>query len=372
MASPEIKISAHVNILRGGNFVQDVPLETGTVTMDRTAAVRRTCSLTITPQGAQALDPSWKDSLAAAGNEVRPWWVINYPDGTTDEVSLGTFTIVDTSYSDAGTDLTVKVVGNDRSWIMQQNKLLKPYKISGGISVEGAIQQMITDNWTGSPINFNLAPSGHTIPSTGLTIKPRKTIWSQALMFGASIGYELFIDPYGTVTGVPVPNPLNQSSVATITAFARSGLKTATAKSTRKGVYSAFGITATGSVSVLNTKGTKMVSKSVPIYASAYDTDPNSPTYYLGAFGTVATSIRSTVITTQAQGQDAVNGYLLNQKGAMTGLQIGIIPLPLLDAYDVITVDAGRVAPSGTYVIDAWTATMKYDASMDLTIREVY
>ena len=372
MGNPMMKISAHVNIMRQGIVIDDVPLETGSVTLDRTAAVRRSCSLTITPQGASSVDLSWKDSLAAAGNEVRPWWVMTYPDGTTDEVSMGTFTIIDTSMVDSGIDLTVKVAGQDRSWLMGQNKLMAPYTVAASIPVEQAISDLISSNWTGETLNFNLTPSGHLTPAVASIVRPGKTVWSQALTLASSIGYEIFIDPYGTVTGWPVPDSSTQSPVASLTALSRSGLKTATAKSTRKGVYSAFGVIGSGSVSQLNKAGTKMISKTVPVYASAYDTNPGSPTYYLGGFGLVAQTIRSTLVTTQAQGQAVANGYLLNQQGAMTALSIDIIPLPLLDAYDVVTVNPGRVAAEGLYVIDGWTATIHYDASMTLTIRQVF
>ena len=372
MSAPAMKMSAHVNVMRSGVVVADLPLETGSVTMNRTAAVRRSCNLTLTPVGATSLDLSWQDNLAAAGNEVRPWWQITYSDGSTDEVPLGTFTIVETAYADSGIDLTVKVNGYDRSWLMQQNKLMAPYTVQAGMPVELAIQDLIASNWTGDTLSFNITPSGHSTPAVPSVVRPGKTVWSQALTLAASIGYELFIDPLGTVTGWPVPDSTAQAPVATLTALSRSGLKTATAKSTRKGVYSAFGVIGSGSVSQLNKAGTKMISKTVPIYASAYDTNPASPTYYLGAFGTVAQTIRSTMVSTQAQAQAVAAGYLANQQGAMTGATFGIIPLPLLDAYDVVSVTPGRVAAAGLYVVDGWTATMHYDASMDLTVRQVF
>ena len=48
-ASSATIISAHANIMTNGVVVADFPLESGSVTLDRTAAVRRTCSLVFTP-----------------------------------------------------------------------------------------------------------------------------------------------------------------------------------------------------------------------------------------------------------------------------------------------------------------------------------
>lgn len=371
LGSGNIKISAHVNILRSGIVIADLPIETGSITLDRTAAIRRTCNLTLTPEDSRTLDPSWMQTFEASGNEMRPWWQITYSDGTTDEVSLGTFTIVESLITDSGTDLTVKITGYDRSWIMQQNKLLKPYLVQPGITVDAAIQKLISDNWTGSPLNFNIQPQSEVIPGTGALVRAGKSVWSEALLLSASIGYELFMDPYGTVTGMPVPTPSAQAPVMTLTTYQASGLKWASVKSTRKGVYSAFGLIGEGSKATLNKAGTKLTMKKIPIYASSYDTDPNSATYYLGPFGTVGNSKRSTVVSSQTQGQAVTDGELRNQRGAMTGLDITTLPIPLLDAYDVVAIVAQRLGINGNYVVDGWTATIHFDASMQVVVRQV-
>ena len=371
LSYPQMIISAHVDVLKSGIVTRVLPVQDGTVTMDRTAAVRRQCSLNVIPDlGPSGLDTSWRDDISAAGDEIRPWWQITYPDGSTDEVSLGTFTIVDSEAADVGTDVTVKITGYDRSWLLQQDQLSQPYVSAPSIPVEQAIQDLINSQWSGPALSYNIAPSGHLTPSTGFIAKPGKTVWSQALVLAASIGYDLSMDPYGGVQGAPVPDPTVQAPVATLTALQRSGLKTATSTSTRKGVYSSYSIIATGSVQVMNKAGTKLISKSTPIYSQAKDENPNSPTYYV-TFGTVNKTIRSSVITTSEQGLAAAQGYLRAQQGAMTALGIEIIPFPLLDAFDVITVNPGRVAPQGNYVIDGWQASLKYDASMALTIRQV-
>ncbi len=360
-------ISAHANILTDGVVVADFGLESGTVTLDRTAAVRRTCSLVFSPSMSIA---TAKSLFAPYGNEVRPWWQVRFPDGTTDEVCMGTFTIEETKLADSGLDLTIAVTGSDRSALMQANKLTQPYTVAAGETIDYALAKMISDHWSGAPLSFIITPTIELVPATNAIVRPGKTVWSQALILARSIGYELFVDVWGNVVGQPIPNAAAQSPVMQLTTLAQSGLKTATLTMTRKGIFSAFGIIGQGSEAVADKSG-KVRMKKTPVYATVYDTDPASPTYYRGPFGTVGTTTRSTVVTNAAQATDVGMAELAAQRGASEALDLSILPFPLLDAWDVVGVTAGRLGISGNYVVDGWSASMHYSGSQSLAIRPV-
>ena len=366
-ASSATIISAHANIMTDGVVMADFPLESGSVTLDRTAAVRRTCSLVFTPSmGISAA----KALFAPYGNEVRPWWHVRFPDGTTDEVCLGTFTIEETKLADSGSDLTITVTGSDRSALMQADKLTQPYTVAAGESIDYAISKMISDHWSGAPLSFIITPTIELVPATDAIVKPGKTVWSQALILARSIGYELFIDVWGNVVGQPIPSPNTASPLMTLSTLATSGLKTATLTMTRKGIFSAFGVIGQGSEPVADKSG-KVRMKKTPVYATVFDSDPASPTYYRGPFGTVGTTVRSTVVTNAAQATEVGIAELAAQRGASEALDLSILPFPLLDCWDVVAVTAGRLGISGNYVVDGWTASLHYSGAQTLNIRPV-
>ena len=366
-ASSQTLISSHVNVMTNGVVVADYPLESGSVTLDRTAAVRRTCSLVLAPSMSIA---QAKNIFAPYGNEVRPWWQVTFPDGTTDEVCLGTFTVEETKLADAGVDLTITITGSDRSALMQANKLTIPYVIAGGETIDYALAKMIADHWTATPLGFSITPTTELVPATNAIVKPAKTVWSQSLILARSVGYELFIDVWGNVVARPVPDVTGVGPVMQLTTLAQSGLKTATLTMTRKKVFSAFGIIGQGSSAQVDKSG-KMRMKRTPVYATVYDSDPTSPTYYKGPFGTVGTTTRSTVVTNAAQANDVGMAELAAQKGASEQLDLSILPFPLLDAWDVVGVTADRLGISGNYVVDGWQCDIAYSGAQTLNIRPV-
>jgi hypothetical protein len=361
-------VGAHANIMSSGVVIADYPVESFTVTLDSTAASWRTVEVTVAASGlVNGLDPSWMDVFAADGNEIRLWWTQTFPDGSTDEVCTGTFTIVESIFLDTGSDVVVEISGYDRAWLLKDSKLVLPYVVPSGVTIDQAIATMITDNWAGAPLMTNIVPVQDLVPATAAIVKPGKDIWSQALALAASIGYILYFDVWGTLQGLPVPQPSGNSPLINLDAISTSSVLQAKAVSSRKGVVSQVGVIGHGPAEHVLSSG-KISYAPTTIYGAAEDTNPLSPTY-VNRFGKVGMTIRSTAITTVDQANSAAQAHLDAQLGGFTASELTIFPFPLLDAYDTVSVNAPRVGINGNFIVSGWQGTFHHSGNMTLTLR---
>lgn len=372
LGSATVDISAHCNVLRGGQVFDDVPVEKIAYTLDRTAAIRRTCTVSLTPQiSGNKVDLAWQDTFAPWGNEIRPWYLITFPDGSTDEVSLGTYTIVSSTWAFSGTDLVITIKGEDRSTLLSLAEALIPVTLPG-VTIDQAISEFVSSQNFGVPIQINVQPTSVMVPATGAIVKPGKTIWSQVLELAAAANYEVFFDVYGNLVGQTIPTPNANNAVVTVTTLAASGALTATANATRKKIYSEFGVVGAGTQYSISTKTGKMIHKKVAIYGQAADTNPNSPTYTYGAFGSIGKLTRSGIVSTQAAADEMAAGLLAQQVGAATAMDLSILPFPLLDCWDVVNATVPEIGVQGSYVVDGYTLDVHFSGTQKLVIRQVF
>ena len=309
LGNPNQTIDCHVNVMREGGVIADYPVESATIVLDRTQTIRRQCTLTMAPVGDQTLDPSWMDLFSAAGNEVRPWYRVTFTDGTQDEVCLGTFPIVETTWEDSGPDVVTTVKGQDRMFLLNESEQLVPYTIAS-TTIDQAISELVnSQNW-GMPIPTNIVPTSAMVPTTGAVVKAGKTMASQITELAAVAGYEAFMDEFGTLVARPIPTPSDQAPVVQISTLISSGMKTAKMTSTRQKIYSAFGVVASGTTTAVSPTTGKVSAKKAAIYAEADDTNPASPTYFAGAFGKISKLTRSGLATDSATAQAMADGLL--------------------------------------------------------------
>lgn len=373
LAAPSQTYTAHVNVLRNGVFLIDYPVEAVKVTVDRTANQRRVGQITITqdPSLLSAL-AQWQSPIAPAGNELRPWYVMNFPDGSSAEVPLCTAPIITTTVTDSGADLTVVMDVSDRSWLFSESKLLTPYIVSPGTTVSAAIMQIANQAWTGrGSLAMSITPTNEVIPSTGYTIKAGKDYWSSITELAATCGYEVFFDVWGTLVAQPIVDPSNNAPVWGVGGIF-NGAVLASLKSTRNKVYSQIGITATGTTQVTSAKTGKLLNKKTAFTVIASVTDPSSPININGGFGVVSNLNRDATMTSTTQAQAAAQTILNLEQGNFGALSIGSLPNFALDVDDVVSVNVPRLGVSGNYIIDGWVGSISAAATtMDLTIRAV-
>ncbi|MHB8188925.1 MAG: hypothetical protein ACYDHP_00565 [Ferrimicrobium sp.] len=372
LANPQVQATGGITVTRDGHPLITYPVSSMSITLDRSAQQRRSASISLLLQPSELAGlAAWQHPLAPAGNEVVPFFTLSAPGIAPMTINLGTLPIVTTEATDTGSDLVVKVSASDRSWLLNEAKLLSPYSIPSGSSIAEAIADLAGQAWKGRGIlPLALQPTNAMIPSTGAIVKAGKSWWAGMTELADAAGWELYLDCNGVLVGRPIPNPAFQTPVWSTGGLA-TGPTLAKLKSTRNKIYSAVGVVGTGSALVADKKGI-LRQKSVPINATAQVQDPSSPLYVGGAFGVVGELLRNVQVTSQAQGAAIAANTLTLQVGSFGALSVGTLPNPALDVDDVITITAPRIGVQGNYVLDGWTLSLKpAGATFTPTVRVV-
>ena len=363
------QMAASAEVWAGTALLATLEIEASTtVTVDRNNLIRRTCSAVLTDPYAgtsQAIVPSTAQGfLTPLGNELVLYRGITYSDRTQELIQLGCFGIDDVIIDDGGTsgssDLVITLTGNDRGVACQHAGFKDIYTIAPGTNIGTAIQTLISSLTTGLTIPFVFAPTTAVTPTTPVVYQPGDDPWSMAVQLAQSIGYELFFDPTGACTFLPVPNPLAQA-ISWSYVEGTGNIATELIRTISRDAAPNY-IIRDGSGSGI----------AVPVRGVAFDANPMSPTYIGGSYGEQVDYGSSTLYTTQAQAQATANADLLLALGSIESLEVKAVPKPDTDVDDVVLVTRTRTGlTSELYVIDSFQLGFGTDGVLDFTCRQI-
>jgi hypothetical protein len=393
--------TARLTVYAGGSpLITEVPLSKANITVDRNSEFRRQGSITVElippqpPNLASILIPTSPASpLAPFGNEVFLEAGIAAPGQNPDWVPLGRFVIVTTEVQDTTIDYIVTLTVYDRSWLVSQRKFKEPYNFpatsSGNFDAEIiALVDQVAPEYNVSSIN-NLTPTDAVVPKA--SYNQGSDPWKAALDMANAVGFELFFDVNGILTGYPTPNPMTTPSTFTFsdqtaTALGIAGpaagnpydyvvnsqpFATPTAISvtyTRDGIYNDFILTGTGTQ---NAPGSSSGS-SAPVIAEAMDTNAQSPTYVYGPMGDIPSFVQTNLVTSSSQAQEAADNDLALSLAKAVSISINTPPNPIFDIDDVVTVNRARLGLFNTKVVlDTITHVVSWQDTTVLTGRIV-
>lgn len=321
------------------------------VDVDGTRDVRRQLTMTVpadTPR--ELLDPRTR-------REVRAWLGLHFPGEVKPRLApLGTFSPSKPDWGAKAGEATtgVRVVGYDRGRRFARLGWTARKPIAAGTNVAAAIAAVIEDRWPGLP--YDLAPTDVTTPAMWLGIDERVGPWQDLASLAASAAQEVVIDPMGTLTTRPVPDP---ATAATVAAFLPGPGNTLT--SVGRGLDDED----TYSVVILTAEGTGVAA----MQSIVKDEDPNSPTY-VGAYGEVPYRETTSIAPDQAS-LDAAAAALFRQKVSLTEhVQGEIVPDPSLDAGDVLEVLHPETGVAGKFLLDTFTVSFAVGDPMPVGLRE--
>lgn len=340
-------VYAHVDLYFDGSLtVAGLSVVDGAVTVDRTQNVRRSCSLTF---GDPTLFASYIDSaLNLYGAELRVYQGVVFLDGTKEEIPLGVFTLedldIEESVAQSGGSLP-KVTAYDRSQVLMRDQFLAPVDYSGW-DIKAAITTLVTTSMPSVKIVFD--------PSLVSSILPGGSVFTQDRLGAvqtlcAAMGGEGYFDVLGVFQVVPIP-ALSQADFAAglispaWTVDASTDAAIASGADSRGVLISAQrGLSRTDSFNGVSVFGVATGSAAQP-YATAFDTDPLSPTYWGGTsatstpgpYGHVVSQNQNQAVTTTLQAQTSANAILNNSVGLSRSLNFTSLPNPALDAGDVV------------------------------------
>lgn len=330
----------------------------GDVQVDRTASIRRSCSVTcIDPDGTWT--PVGPESpLTPFGTEIRPYRGVRYSDGTEEVYPLGVFRISDSDpVEDSEGSLQIRLMAYDLSRTVKRDKFTTPYVVAPGTNVVQAIKDILARTFT--DLNYD------SITTSLTTTAPRvcdveDDPWDAATELATSIGCELYFDVEGTV--VISPSADIDALPAAVFDYIEGPDNTLTslAKSyTDEPGYN--GVIVTG-----ESPGDELP----PVRGEAWDDEPTSVTYRRGPYGEVPMFHQDQLIKTQADADAAAAQLLRGQLGFSSLLNVKAMVNPALEAGEVVEVRRARSHVDGLFLVDAFTIPFEESGEQSLTLRQ--
>lgn len=323
----------------------------GKVDMDSTRDIGRTASLELTPTGDLTSDQIYA-LVRTPGLEltIKRGLIVN---GTAEYVPLGVFSTDEASQSKVKSS-TVKWSGSDRSKKIARNRFLDPYQILAGTSLATAGTALLQSRLSGVACDFS-----NVNDTVGVTITfdagAESNPWKSARNLFSDYGYYLYFDGLGTARAIPIPDPATQAAAFDFGSGETSLVTDGSSKASLENVYN--GVIATGEGSDVP----------VPVRAEVWDTDPNSPTYYLSGFGKVPYFLTSPLLTTVDQCTKAATTALARVKGRFEQLAWPALVNPALEPLDVVTVTFWETTT--TCVLDSLTIPLETSGTMTANAR---
>lgn len=332
--------------------VPGIPISGGSVTTSATSQARRTATVDLAD--AQYWPTSPYAVLSALGSELQVDYGVVLADGSTEWVPLirGLITDVSRNRPPTGSGGAFTVTLSDLSAKVAQARFDRPTQTVAAATVVAEIRRLITEAIPGATVTDT---TGSTMPAAVLEMERER--WAEGIeKLADAIAGECFADPLGAFVIRPQPT-LTDNPVWTLSTGDGGMVVGLDEKVTRDLTYNR--IVASGQ----RTDGTP------PVFAVVSDTDPNSPTYVGGPFGTKTRFYVSPLLTTVPQCSTAASGLLARTTGMHGTITLDLVPNPAFDAGDVITLVDG--ASTSVHIIDTVVTPLGPTTAQRITTRSM-
>jgi len=334
-----------------GSPLNEIPILSGDVTFDTTADVNSTLDLTT--------NIAWPGLPTSLGNpygsEIYVERGVQYANGIKEYVGLGYFRIDSIEQQNAPKG-TLRITGSDRMANIRDGRRAQPIQFSAGASVGAVIDFAVGE----------IVPGLVTVYDTSLytTFLVADAVMDQDRIgfvqnLVAAYGKVAYFDYAGRLQIKSAPSPTSQP-VYTINSGTNGVLVSMDRAISRDGVYNAVVVTG------------EAAGQLPPVMATAYDTNPASPTRWGGPFGYIPEFYSSSFLTTSAQCLSAGNAILTNATGVPYSVSLGAVPNPALEGWDVINVSYATSANSETHIVDKISYGLSVSGPMGIDTRKQY
>lgn len=338
----------NVDAYRGAVLLaSDLPISGGSVTVDGGSQVRRTLSVTIADP---SLDPKVDPLavLAPFGSDLIVKRGIRFPNGTVEWAPLGRFRIE--SVQAAVAQDAIAVTGSDRAAYVKDARFTAITQSNTSNTVVAEITRLLTEALPGLTVT-NLTTATNSTPS----VYWERDRWEAIEQLGQAIGADVYFDPTGN--GVIAPAPAISNTPAWWVDAGELGVMVNGGRETSR-EYTYNGVVASG----------ESGGDTPPVTATVWDTNPASPTYWLGTFGKKPYFYVSPLLTTGAQCTSAATSMLNRVRGMIRQLDLSCVPNPALESGDVIRVRFPDGATE-THLVDSFTVPLDPSTAMSLKTR---
>lgn len=322
--------SSKIEVLYSDAVVTTLSVVTdGSVSIDE-VAVRRSLDLTMVDPDGTLTPADARDLLAPKGTEIRLYKGLDTAPGVTEWVPLGVFGIVKPVVSAHQPGTVIKVKAFDRVDAVRSRRFSSPWKISGGTPTYQAISDIVTSRLT---VPVRIAATGNTTPE--VVFDELSDPWDAVRSIASADSLVAFFDPLGML--VVTPDAETETGVEYSPGEQSLLLKSERAISSDT-TYS--GVIVKGGHPDVD-----------PIRSVLWDTDPKSPTYYLGPFGKRPYGYTSPLITTQAMADAAAATILPRVTKMRQEVVLTTIGHPGHEIGDVVIITDPKSRTTGRYTI---------------------
>jgi hypothetical protein len=311
------QVATRVQLFLTNGRVVDVAHTGGSVTVDRSQAIRRTCSVTSADTSLIPRTPT--DQLATYGARLLISRGVTYGDGSSELVPLGVFRLdsVDGDVSQG----PVTLQGKGLEAVVADDKLTTPYTATG--TVITAVTSLIQRSIPGATVLAQIADTSIGSRTWDVEADP----WAAAQEVAAAAGAEVYANADGMFVISTLPDLATTPPIWAVEA-------------TEGGVY-VSGTRAMSADKVNNgvlARGENAADNVPPVSYLAVDNDPNSPTYWGGPFGRRPMFYTSSTLTTAGACMQAATLKLAAAKAPNASGDFSSLPNPALEPGDVIRV----------------------------------
>lgn len=355
-------ISAYVDVVTSDNRTFRLDAIDGDVTIDRTADIRRSCTVSCVDPDGSLTPTSAQSILTPHGTLLKLYRGVKYTSGplagSEEVVPLGVFWLSKAEVRDqVGGSPSIALDGYDFSRNISRAKFIDPYVIAAGTNVVKAVKDII--NLTFPDVAFDSFDSSLTLNSPQ-TFDANSDPWQACQSLAASAGCEVFFTATG---GVKIAPPVDIDHLpAPVFTYAEGEdctMLDLDVVFTDDPGYN--GVVLTGESAGDDTP---------PVRSVVWDDQPSSPTYYLGPYGKVPTFIQDQTVTTQEQADTAAAAQLNLLLGFSSQLGVTACVNPALDANDVVQVTRARSGVNAKYAVDSVKIPMGASGTSGLSLRQ--
>ena len=257
-------------------------------------------------------------------------------------IDLGILCVESISAVRTGDSVVISVSCIDRSSRIRNNAWKSPYQVASGLDYYVGIKNIVTDRARGFTPDFNLGSNALT--TTALNFGESEDPWAAAMKLAEAVGAELYFDRQGSVTAMPIPDPLTTAPSLSFKNQESGMLLTPVTRSFSNG-DTFNGVICRGEAPWLL----------IPVTGEIWDDDPLSNTYRLGPFGEKPKIIGDSLASTDAQCLAAATAEWNRVKGAVENITFETVKDPRLEVGDIIDELDEILSITGRYVLETYS-----------------
>jgi hypothetical protein len=346
----------------GGNLLADSKtfnVVSGSITVDGSANFQRYVSSLVIADATGL----WVPRLAAdvfsvtSSNEMKIYsgMMVN---GVPEMLLQGIFGLQGADVEDKPDGLTITLTAYDRGRSYSRAKLTAPYTINNGTNTLTAINSLLQFVKANALIILSPDP-GFTLPYQ--VLDEGADPWDSAIGMAQAIGFDLWMNWDGTIYLRKTLDP-NDKTFPTIWTYAEG------VDSVLTGIKRGFSNDEAFNGQIVTGENPYNIT---PARGEAWDTDPTSPTYYLGPYGKVPEFTHDAKIMTNAQAVAAATARLNQRKGATELMEFSIVPNHAHEVGDVVQITRAKSGVNSTYLLDKFVIGLGATAgAMTITTRQ--